>query len=221
MKGKLIVIDGADGCGKSTQTEILIEKLKKEHKNVLFLSYPDYSKPSSTLVQMYLNGDISQDMNEVNAYAASSFYAVDRYVSYLSHWKELYNQGYVIVSSRYVSANAIHQMCKLQQNEWDKFLEWLNDYEYNKLGLPKPDKIIYLNMDRTVADRLIMSRYGGDESKKDIHEQNTDYLKKCIETALYAAEKESWDIIECSDKTNPFSIDEISEKIYKKVTEIF
>ncbi|MEG0691949.1 MAG: thymidylate kinase [Oscillospiraceae bacterium] len=213
MTGNLIVIDGLDGSGKSTQAQAVYEYLKAKDDKVLLISYPDYSKPSSTLVKMYLNGEFSQNADDINAYAASSFYAVDRYASFKQHWQRYYDAGYTIIASRYVSSNAIHQMVKLDQSEWDNFLMWLSDYEYNKLALPKPNKVIFLDMTRNVADKLIMSRYDGDATKKDIHESNMAYLEKCQITAKYSANIQGWDIISCCDGKTPYPIEKITQEI--------
>lgn len=166
MRGKLIVLDGLDGSGKSTQAQLLADQLRHEGNRVELLSYPDYSQPSSALVKLYLNGELADNADDVNAYAASSFYAVDRYASYMQFWKDKLEQGITMIASRYVSSNAIHQMGKLPREEWDAFLQWLDDFEYQKLGLPRPDQIIFLDMSRAVADRLIMSRYHGDQTKR-------------------------------------------------------
>lgn len=220
MNGKLIVIDGLDGSGKSTQAKILYETLKEKSKKVLLISYPDYDEPSSALVKMYLNGEFSSDPNDVNAYAASTFYAADRYAGYMKFWKEKYNDGYIIIASRYVSSNAIHQMVKLPEEKWDEYLSWLDDYEFSKLSLPRPDMVIFLDMDRKVADNLIMSRYNGDEEKKDIHESDLEYLKSCNKSASYAAKVQGWKVIPCSDDKNAFPIDIISDKILSEAESI-
>lgn len=212
MKSKLIVIDGLDGSGKTTQFDI-ISKLLEEKHDVKSISFPEYDKPSSALVKMYLNGEIAKNAAEVNAYAASSFYAVDRYASYKIYWEENYKNGDVILASRYVSSNAIHQMGKLPENEWDDYLKWLEDYEYGKLGLPRPDCVIFLDMPVEISQRLMTSRYNGDESKKDIHEANVEYLKGCRRTALYAAGKCGWHIVECSGGDEPLSVKAITDKI--------
>lgn len=219
MNGRLIVIEGLDGSGKSTQAQILADNLKKLGKKVTLISYPDYEKPSSTLVRMYLNGDFSTNPDDINAYAASSFYAVDRYAGFMQYWGEKYKNGEIIIASRYVSSNAIHQMSKLKQQDWDSFLHWLYDYEYEKLKLPKPDKTIFLDMDRAVADKLILSRYNGDDSKKDIHEKNSDYLNACLESAKYAIKKDNWTVIKCDDGVNAKSIDDIAKEILQEVME--
>lgn len=216
----LIVIDGLDGSGKSTQFEIVKRKLSENHA-VKAISFPEYDKPSSALVKMYLNGELSEDADGVNAYAASSFYAVDRYASYKLYWEKPYKNGYIILASRYVTSNAIHQMSKLPQEKWDGYLEWLYDYEYNKLGLPKPDCVIFLDMPVEVSQRLLSSRYNGDESKKDIHEANVGYLLKCRSTALYAAQKGGWDVVCCSEGENPLGIEEINDRITEIIGKLF
>ncbi len=214
-KGKLIVIDGLDGCGKSTQLEITEKHLKEQGYKVKTISFPDYDSPSSALVKMYLGGEFSDKPDDVNAYAASSFYAVDRYASYHKYWKEFYEDGYVILAARYVSSNALHQMSKVDENDWDAYLEWLYDYEYNKLGIPKADSVIFLDMPIEVSQWLLSKRYDGDETKKDIHESDINYLQNCRKSALYASKKLNWDIVECSWDGKPRSKEEISEKILK------
>ncbi|MGI5893605.1 MAG: dTMP kinase [Candidatus Merdivicinus sp.] len=213
MQGKLYVLDGLDGCGKSTQTEHVAEELRKRGEIVQVISFPDYKEPSSALVRMYLNGEFSEDPAGVNAYAASLFYAVDRYASFKKFWEKSYQDGMTILATRYVSSNAIHQMGKLPQSEWAAYLEWLDDLEYQKIGLPRPNQIIFLDMNRDVADRLILNRYHGDEFKKDIHEKNRQYLKQCQETAAYAAEQGGWSIIRCDDGHDPLPVEKITNQI--------
>ena len=217
MRGKLIVLDGLDGSGKSTQAAMLAERLRAAGLRVQELSYPDYSQPSSALVKMYLNGELSATADGVNAYAASSFYAVDRYASYLRFWKDRLEAGWNMVASRYVSSNAIHQMGKLPRVEWDAFLDWLEDYEYGKLGLPRPDRVIFLDMSRAVADRLILARYHGDEAKKDLHEKNRAYLETCMESAHYAAGRLGWQTIRCCDGNEAFPPEQIAEQVFQSV----
>ncbi len=218
--GKLIVIDGLDGSGKSTQFELMKNKLIADGTNVKAISFPDYDKPSSALVKMYLNGDFSENADDVNCYAASSFYAVDRYASYKIYWEKNYKNGDTILASRYVSSNAIHQMVKLPESEWDNYLEWLIDYEYNKLGLPKADKVIFLDLPVEISQRLLTKRYNGDENKKDIHESNVEYLKRCRKSALYAASHQNWDIVPCYDNDNILDINTIFNKLTKIIHEV-
>lgn len=219
MSGRIYVIDGLDGSGKSTQTQRVFEAIQTREQKVLLISYPDYADESSALVRMYLNGEFSENADDVNAYAASSFYAVDRYAGYMRHWKKQYDEGYLIIAARYVSSNAIHQMSKLPETEWGGFLSWLSDYEYNKLCLPKPNRVIFLDMPRRAAESLLENRYGGDEGRRDIHEKNRSYLERCQKTAAYAAKSEGWDVISCAEGDKPLPIDEITRKILDVINE--
>lgn len=216
-KAKLIVIDGLDGSGKSTLTPLVFEYFKKQNDKVILISYPDYESRSSELVKMYLSGEIAEDADEVNAYAASSFYAADRYISFKQHWEKYYNSGYTIIATRYVTSNAIHQMSKLPTSEWDSYLSWLDDYEYKKLMLPRPDLVFFLDMPRKVANTLIISRYGNDESKRDIHEKDMEYMAKCEKSAYYAADKLDFKIIPCSRDDKPRAIEEIKNELIDKI----
>ena len=219
MPGRIYVIDGLDGSGKSTQTQRIYEALQRQGEKALLISYPDYADESSALVRMYLNGEFSENADDVNAYAASSFYAVDRYAGYMRRWKRQYDEGYLIIATRYVSSNAIHQMSKLPEEEWGGFLNWLADYEYNKLGLPKPNRVIFLDMPRRVAESLLETRYKGDEGRRDIHEKNRNYLERCQQTAAYAATAENWDVISCAEGDKPLAIEEITRKIFEVIKE--
>lgn len=216
--GRLIVLDGLDGSGKTTQFDILCSRL--DSGRIKPISFPDYDKPSSTLVKMYLAGEFSHDLNDVNAYAASSFYAVDRYASYKLYWEKDYLSGTDIIAGRYVSSNAIHQMTKLDSSEWDNYLDWLTDYEYDKLKLPRADKVIFLDMPVEISQKLMSIRYNGDESRKDIHEGNVKYLLRCRQAALYASDKLGWAVIPCAEHDMPRPIDAISDDIYSVVKEI-
>ncbi len=152
--GKLIVIEGLDGCGKSTQLELLPQNLQKNGIDSRSVSFPDYDSNSSALVKMYLGGEFGKKPGDVNAYAASLFYAVDRFASYKTNWGEYYNQNGVIVSGRYTTSNAVHQTSKMDEGEWQGFLDWLYDLEYNKVGIPKPDKVIFFDMPIRVSQKL-------------------------------------------------------------------
>ncbi len=217
--GRLVVLDGLDGSGKSTQLDRLQEYFTQNHINYRQISFPDYGQPSSALVSMYLRGEFGDAADAVNAYAASSFYAVDRYASYKKFWEEDYQAGRLILAARYTTSNAIHQMGKLPREEWDAYLAWLQDYEYGLLGLPRPDRVIFLDMPLEISQRLLSSRYEGDETKKDIHERDLRYLQTCRESALYAAEKMGWSLVSCGENGQPLPIDTISERLIALVTE--
>ncbi len=199
-KNLLFVIEGLDGCGKSTQLPLVSDALGARGIANKAISYPDYESESSALVKLYLNGAFGSAADDVNAYAASSFYAVDRYASYMQHWKTDYENGTAILAGRYVSSNAIYQMTKLPRTEWDAYLAWLADYEYDKLGLPRPDAVIFLDMPLALSQQLLMQRYEGESDRKDIHERDLAFLAKCHEAAMYAAETMGWHILPCADE---------------------
>lgn len=216
MNGRLIVIEGLDGSGKSTQIEELKKRL--EGKNIHQIKLPDYDNPSSTLVKMYLNGDFGKEPTDVNAYAASAFYAVDRFANYKVKWKNYYDNGEIIISDRYTTSNAYHQANKLPKDKWDDYFIWLEDFEYNLIGIPKPDAVIYLDMPIEISQKMMTSRYQGDENKKDIHESNIQYLMNCRTAALVAAEKMGWYVIKCNNADEPRKIDDIADEIYSIVS---
>ncbi len=215
--GRLIVVDGLDGCGKSTQLERLREYLDKSGTSYRQISFPDYANPSSALVKMYLNGDFGSSPEAVNAYAASSFYAVDRYASYRTGWQRDYEKDVLIVAARYTTSNAIHQMPKLPRSAWDEYLRWMEDYEYRLLGLPRPDAVFFLDMPPEIARELVMRRYEGDEARRDIHERDVRYLEQCRPAALYAAEKLGWHVVPCGDKGKPLPVADITDTIVRQI----
>ena len=212
--GKLIVFEGIDGSGKSTQYDILCQRLKKEGKDFRMLRFPQYDKPSSTLLRMYLGGEFGSHPGDVNAYAASTFYAVDRFASFMQDWRGFYNGGGILVSDRYTTSNAIHQGSKLSGKERDDYLNWLYDFEFNKLGLPKPDAVIYLKIPTELSAEHIKKRSAETGAKADIHELDLDYLARCRETGIYAAQLYGWRVIDCAPNGKMRTIDDISEEIY-------
>lgn len=216
MKGKLIVIEGLDGSGKSTQIELLKSKLSD--KSVHQIKLPDYDSPSSTLVKMYLHGEFGKNPDDVNAYAASAFYAVDRFANYKTKWKEFYDRGDIIISDRYTTSNAYHQSTKIPRDDWSAYFTWLEEFEYNQIGIPKPDAVIYLDMPIEISQKMMSKRYSGDESRKDIHESNINYLLKCREAALVAAEEMNWHVIKCNSGDSPRPIESIGDEIFEIVS---
>lgn len=217
MSKRLIVIEGLDGSGKSTQVALLKEYLLAQKMPVRQIKLPDYDDPSSTLVKMYLGGEFGGNPEDVNVYAASSFYAVDRYASFRRHWQTDYEAGTLILADRYTTSNAVHQAVKLPESEWQDYLQWLSDYEYNKLGIPRPDSVIFLDMPVAVSQKLMTARYGGEEGKKDVHEANVQYLYACRKAALFAAEKLGWSVVTCAEGENPLPIEQIHSEILRKL----
>ncbi len=220
MAGKLIVIEGLDGSGKSTQEELLKKRLSDIGVKVNFIKLPNYDDPACEPVKMYLAGRFGNKPEDVNAYAASAFFAVDRYVSYNCYWKEQYNNGEIFLADRYTTSNAYHQLTKTDRAEWDSYLEWLEDFEYNKMGIPKPDAVIYLDMPIEVSQKLMTGRYNGDESKKDIHEKDVEYLNNCRNAADYACKKLGWMKINCSKDGEPLPIEIISDAVFNAVSNV-
>ncbi len=219
MKGKLFVIDGLDGSGKATQRTLLQEHLAKDGYDLRGLSFPNYESPSSALVKMYLGGELGQKADEVNAYAASSFYAVDRYASYRVDWGDFYETGGHILADRYATSNLIHQISKLPKEQWEAFAQWASDYEYHKLGIPKPDLVMFLEVDIALSQQLLQKRYG-DESKRDIHEKDLEYLARCREAALWCVQTQGWQAISCTQNGQMRTAEAIHETIYRCVKEI-
>ena len=220
MKGKLIVIEGLDGSGKATQTDILCNNLKNIGVQAENYSFPDYESESSLLVRMYLDGKFGDDPNSVNPYTASCFFACDRYASFKTKWHEKYENGQIIICDRYTTSNAVHQCSKLSEKEWDGFMDWLYDFEYQKIGIPAPDCVIYLRVDPEVGQKLLSGRYKGDDEKKDIHEKNVDYLKRSRTTADYCAKRCGWHTVECVENGSMRSPEDIGKDVFDIVKKI-
>lgn len=213
--GKLIVIEGSDGSGKATQTKLLYEYLKDQGKTVRMVSYPDYESPSSSLVKMYLGSEFGRDPYKVNAYVTSSFFAVDRFASYLKNWKSFYesSEDAIVICDRYVTSNMLHQTSKIESlKEKEEFLDWEYDFEFVKGGLPIPDLVFFLDVPPDIAFRLIKNRENKitHESEKDIHESNRDFLVRSYENSILVGKKYGWKNVQCCDeKGNMKSIEEI------------
>lgn len=219
MKGKLIVIEGLDGSGKATQAALLAEELQKQGYPVKKITFPNYESDSSALVKMYLAGQFGSHPDDVNAYAASAFYSVDRFASFKQDWGRFYEEGGVVIADRYTTSNAVHQCSKLPCEKWPEYLEWLFDFEYKKIAIPAPDEVIYLEVDPKVSQKLMTSRYKGDESKKDIHEKDMEYLARSQAAASYCADTLGWARVACCRQDAMRSIEEIHADVMKAVKE--
>lgn len=220
MKGKLIVIEGLDSSGKATQTKLIEERLREMNYNVMKITFPDYESDSSALVKMYLNGELSQTADDINPYAASSFYAVDRFASYKTKWEEFYLNGGIIIADRYTTSNMIHQGSKIEGTRIKNlYLDWLFDYEYKLLKLPVPNKVIFLDMPPEYAKELMQNRANKitGQTKKDIHESDSNHLEKSYLNALYVAKKFEWDKVFCVEEGQVRSIESINDEIMDKI----
>lgn len=214
MNGKLIVLEGSDGSGKATQTRLLFDRLSKEaDRPVRKISFPDYLSQSSALIKMYLRGEFGAHPSDVDPYAASTFYAVDRYASFKSDWKKDFDAGALIIADRYVTSNMAHQVVKIDDpSERKKFLEWLDDFEYEKLKLPRPDRVIFLDMPPEVSERLVVER-----NRLDIHESDRNYLRRTYAAYKELALKYNWITIECALENNPRRVNEIAQDIFQAI----
>ncbi len=221
MKGKLIVIDGLDGSGKQTQTKKLYERLKSENFKVCTTSFPNYNSKTGEIVKMYLSGEFGS-VDSVNAYQGSLSYALDRYVSFINDkWGQLYRSGYLVICDRYTTSNLIHQGTKVPEIEFLNYIEWLEDLEYQKLKIPIPDDILFLDVPIDISEELMRNRLNkfSNKQEKDIHESDIGYLRKCYETSKKICQLKKWQIINCAKNGELLSVDEINEKIYHKVLE--
>lgn len=221
MSGTLIVVEGLDGSGKTTQMELLEKSFQDSGAVYRRVKFPSYDQPFSAPVQMYLNGEFGSKPDDVNAYAASAFFAVDRYASYRKFWHTNYENGETILTDRYTTSNLVYQLPKIPRHEWDTFLSWLCDFEFHKLGIPSPDLTVFLDMPQEISQHLIDSRYSENGGKRDIHESNTPYLSACRESARYAAERLGWPIVTCAENGQPRSIEAIHNDIVKIIRKAF
>jgi len=212
--GKLIVIEGTDGSGKSTQFQALSQRLEKEGITFKHLVFPRYSEESSALIRMYLGGQFGDKPSDVNAYAASAFYAVDRFASYKMDWGDWYEKGGVVLSDRYTTSNAVHQASKEPADRQAEYLKWLYEFEYDKLGLPRPDLTIYLDVPTDFTEQMLRRREQDTNTHADIHEKDMQYLATCRKTGRTAAAYYGWTVIDCVKDGTMRSIEDIHEEIY-------
>jgi len=195
--GKLIVFEGIDGSGKSTQFDLMCTRLTEEKRDFKRLVFPRYSEPSSALIKMYLSGDFGSDPDSVNAYAASSFFAVDRYASFIQDWRNYYINGGLILTDRYTTSNVLHQGAKVPEDQREQFFKWLYDYEFNLIGLPAPDLVIYMDIDIDFATKRLKRRQNETDTSADIHENDVEYLRNCAKSGDQAASQFGWHRIKC------------------------
>lgn len=217
MKGRLIVFEGTDGSGKATQTAMLCQRLEREGIPYRKLTFPRYGKPSAAMVEEYLQGNLGKKPGDVNAYAASLFYAMDRFASYRQDWGEFYESGGLIVADRYTTSNAVHQASKLPGEERQAYLDWLFDLEYRLIGLPAPDLVFYLDMPTEVTEKLMRSREAASGTQADIHEQDAAYLRACRDNARSVAGVCGWRVVSCAAGGQPRTVEDIHGEVYEAV----
>lgn len=215
--GKLIVFEGTDGSGKSTQFALLTKRLQARGIDFQTLMFPQYTEPSSALIRMYLGGEFGMQPADVNAYTASTFYAVDRYASYMKVWKQYYQNGGLVLSDRYTTSNAVHQASKEPDGAREEFFRWLYELEYKHMELPVPDLVLYLDVPTELTHQLLRKREHDTHTSADIHEQHMDYLRQCRKTGMEAAKYYGWTIINCAQDGKLRSIESIHEEIFSLV----
>lgn len=218
--GKLFVIDGTDGSGKQTQMQELKNKLISDRIEFKEVSFPNYDSPSSSLVKMYLSGEFGDNAKMISPYIASTFYAVDRYATYVKGFKEFYENGGIILADRYTTANMVHQAGKIKdKKERDKFLKWLWDFEFNLYGLPIPTEVFFLNMPVEKSIELMKDRENKftHNAKKDIHETNKEHLIDSYNAACSVAKEYNWYEIKCVKDDKIRTIEDIHEEIYNEI----
>lgn len=217
MKGKLIVFEGTDGSGKATQTRLLVEHFEREGLAPRKITFPRYDNDSSALIRMYLGGAFGSEPGDVNAYAASTFYAVDRYASYKQDWGSTYENGGLIVADRYTTSNAVHQASKLPHEEREPYLNWLFHFEFEQLGLPKPDVVFYLDVPTEITGQMMRKREADTNTQADIHEKDEKYLRECRENARHVAELCGWERVECVKDGCMRSVEDIHSEILRRL----
>ena len=216
--GKLIVIEGTDGSGKSTQFRALTQWLEESGKEFKHIVFPRYKEESSALIRLYLGGAFGTKPTDVNGYAASAFFAVDRFASYKQDWGSYYENGGLILSDRYTTSNAVHQGSKEPEENRTEFLRWLYEFEYDRLGLPRPDLVIYLDVPTEFTEQMMRSREAATGTTADIHEQDLSYLAHCRKVGREAAELYGWTVIRCVENGKMRSIEDIHNEIRRHVT---
>ena len=217
MSGRLIVFEGTDGSGKATQSRLLCEHLRRENMPYKNINFPRYGQPSAAMVQEYLDGRLGSHPGDVNAYAASLFYAMDRYASYKQDWGPFYEAGGLVVADRYTTSNAVHQASKLPEGERKAFRDWLFDTEYRLLELPKPDLVIYLDMPTEITEKMMRRREAATGTHADIHEQDEAYLKSCRDAAREIVRDCGWTVIRCARDDEPRTVEDIHDEVYRTV----
>lgn len=222
MAGKLIIIEGGDGSGKATQTALLAEHLRRDRKPVKTVSFPDYDSESSALIKMYLRGDFGTDADAVNPYAASAFYAADRFASYQMKWKDFLAKGGIVIADRYTTSNMLYQMIKIKEkDEQIRYLNWLWDFEFHKMELPVPDAVILLDVPLEVTASLMAQRQGKTGGQTgDIHEKNTEFLRKCHAAYEILADTYDWKRIVCAEQGMLRTPEAIHQDVYAVVQEV-
>ncbi len=220
MSGKLIVFEGTDGSGKSTQSKMMAQRLEQEGVTFRIIDFPRYGNPFAEPARLYLQGALGDKPGDVGAYPASVLYAVDRYASYKEDWGKAYEAGELILANRYTTSNAVHQASKLPDGERMAYLQWLYDLEYGKLGLPKPDLVIYLDLPNQISEQMMRRREAATGTAADIHERDDAYLRRCRENAREVASVSGWQVINCARDDRIRTVEDIHQEAWELVSRL-
>ena len=213
MKGKLIVFEGTDGSGKATQSLMLDRSLDGRGLSCRKIDFPRYGNPFAEPASLYLHGALGKKPGDVNAYAASTLFAVDRFASYRQDWGVFFEAGGIVIADRYTTSNAVHQASKLPAGERREYVEWLFDLEYRRLGLPVPDLVLYLDMPTEVSNQMRRLREEKTGSQADIHEQDDMYQRRCREAAMEIVLEYGWTVIHCASGNRPRTPESIHQQV--------
>ena len=217
MKLPLFLFEGTDGSGKATQAKLLCETLAQRGIAYREIDFPRYGNPFAEPANLYLHGALGNRPGDVNAYAASVLYAVDRFASYKEDWGGFYEEGGIVVANRYTTSNAVHQASKLPEGERQAFLDWLFDLEYGRMGLPAPDLVLYLDLPTEVSEKMLRHREQATATAADIHEQDGAYLRRCREGAREIARDLGWSVIDCAAGDAPRTVEDIRREVLSRV----
>ena len=218
--GKLIVFEGTDGSGKATQARLFCEFLAQRGTPCREIDFPRYGNPFAEPANLYLHGALGEKPGDVDAYAASVLFAVDRFASYKEDWGDFYQQGGIIVANRYTTSNAVHQASKLPAGEREAYLNWLFDLEYRRLGLPEPDMVLYLDLPTELSEAMMRHRERETATRADIHEQDNAYLRECRENARRIARSLGWTVVDCAAGDAPRQIGDIHQEIRERTAHL-
>ena len=217
MSGKLIVLEGTDGSGKATQARMMGQRLQREGIAFREIDFPRYGNPFAEPANLYLHGALGSEPGDVNAYASSVLFAVDRFASYKEDWGTFYEQGGVVIANRYTTSNAVHQASKLPAGERREYLDWLFYLEYRRLGLPAPDLVVYLDLPTELSEQMLRRRESATGTQADIHEQDEEYLRSCRMNARDIAHDLGWTVIHCDREGAVRTVEDIHEEIWQQV----
>lgn len=218
MRGKLIVFEGTDGSGKATQARLLCGELESRGIPFQEIDFPRYGNPFAEPANRYLHGALGKRPGDVNAYAASVLFAVDRFASYREDWGDFYEQGGIVVANRYTTSNAVHQASKLPEGQRKEFLRWLFDLEYGRMGLPQPDLVLYLDLPTEFSQQMLRRRERETDTQADIHEQDDRYLRQCRENARQIAGQLQWSVVDCAAENAPRTVEDIHREVMERVS---